>query len=119
MKPDRLRSPAMLVPAGTGAITPPPASANGAGGVPNPEPVRTEFATVVCVLRPFEYPRLHQRSSRSRCRPEPAAVVVHMQAPPYRQRMPPAPPSPTRPALRFRETAFSFEPPDESPFVES
>src|SRR5262245_24766230 len=33
-----------------------------------------------------------------------------MPAPPDRQRMP-APPSPTRPALRFREIAFSFEPP--------
>ena len=55
-------------------------------------------------------PRLHRRSSRSRCRPEPAAAVVHMQAPAFRQRMP-APLSPTRPALRFREIAFSFEPP--------
>src|SRR6516162_1143545 len=33
-----------------------------------------------------------------------------MPAPAFRQRMP-APLSPTRPALRFREIAFSFEPP--------
>src|SRR5262249_44243226 len=58
----------------------------------------------------MKYRRSHRRSSRSRCRPEPAAAVVYM-APAVRQRMPPAPLSPTRPALRFRETAFSFEPP--------
>src|SRR5262245_36551262 len=34
-----------------------------------------------------------------------------MPAPLCRQRKPPAPPSPTRPALRFQEIAFSFEPP--------
>src|SRR5262245_44259850 len=32
-------------------------------------------------------------------------------APAVRQRVPPSPLSPTRPALRFREIAFSFEPP--------
>src|SRR6516165_10724870 len=56
------------------------------------------------------YRRSHRHSSRSRCRPEPAAAVAYM-APAFRQRMPPAPLSPTRPALRFREIAFSFEPP--------
>jgi len=63
-----------------------------------------------CCVR-LTCPRLHRRSSRSRCRPEPAAAVVHMQAPAFRQRMPPAPLSPPRPALGFREIAFSFEPP--------
>src|SRR5262249_23604797 len=58
----------------------------------------------------MKYRRSHRRSTRSRCRPEPAAAVVYM-APAVRQRMPPAPLSPTRPALRFREIAFSFEPP--------
>src|SRR5262249_27656427 len=35
----------------------------------------------------------------------------YMLAPPFRQRMPPAFPSPTRRALRFRELTSSYEPP--------
>jgi hypothetical protein len=46
MKPDRLRSPAMLDPAGTGASV----------GIPPGWVVRREFPVVVWVLRPFELP---------------------------------------------------------------
>src|SRR5262249_48240735 len=58
----------------------------------------------------MKYRRSHRRSSRSRCRPEPAAAAVYM-APAVRQRLPPVPLIPTQAALRFREIAFSFEPP--------
>src|SRR5215831_9641681 len=54
-------------------------------------------------------PRTRRHSSRSSwCRPGEARALAQ---PACRQRRPPASPSPTRRALRFREIAFSFEPP--------